>query len=216
MNIKRRTLNPEHRMIPRGVFVRCSAFDVRRSVFLFLLSSVAPLLGQAATDPLPLLAPPYSPMPPTFWEQHGPAVIAGSVALILVAGLGLWWIGRPKPPMIVPPEVQAREALAGWLDRPEDGSCLSSVSQILRRYVARAFAFPAGEFTTAEFCRQLARNEKMGVELTQAIAGFLQECDRRKFSARNPNAPMNAVSRALEIVELAERQRERPGAAKHD
>ncbi len=175
--------------------------------FFFLATS--PLSGQSETNALPKLLPPYGQMPPTFWEQHGPAIVAGSVVLVLIAGLVLWRMCQRKPPVVVPPAVQAREALARWMGQPEDGNCLSDISQILRRYVVRAFEFPAGEFTTAEFCGELERSEKIGPELAQAISGFLRECDERKFSQAGSLTPLNAANRALELVALAEKVRDR-------
>ena len=184
-----------------------------RVSFLFvLLISTPHLFGQSETNVLPKLLPPYGQLPPTFWQQHGPAIIAGSVALVLVAGLGLWWICRQKPPAVVLPEAQVREALVKWMGQPEDGICLSRISQTLRRYVVQAFEFPAGEFTTSEFCRELDRSEKIGPELTQAISGFLHECDERKFSPAGSATPLNAASRALELVLLAEKVRDRRDA----
>jgi hypothetical protein len=43
--------------------------------------------------------------------------------------------------------------------------------------------------------------------LAEAIASFLRECDRRKFSLIHLNTPLKAVDRALELVGLAEQRR---------
>lgn len=207
MNIEHPTSNTQRPMVSPGRrFIGGSAFGVGSGIFrvsFFLLT--APLLfGQSGTNALPKLLPPYGPMPPTFWEQHGTNIIITSIALGMLAGGVLWWLCRPKPPVVVPPAVQAREALARWAGRPEDRNCLSSISQVLRHYVVCAFEFPAGECTTAEFCRELEQNEKIGPELTQAISTFLRECDERKFSPAGSPAPLNAASRALELVARAE------------
>ena len=103
----------------------------------------------------------------------------------------------------------AREALAKLQRQPEDGNVLSQISQILRRYVGAAFQFPSGEATTAEFSAALAGSEKIGAELAQTISSFLHECDERKFSPANPTAPLNAATRALEIISLVEKVRHR-------
>jgi hypothetical protein len=203
MNIQHPAPNTQRPTRPPG---RCSIGCRKFLFFIFLLA--APLLfGQSGTNALPKLLPPYGKMPPTFWEQHGTNIIIASIALVVLAGGILWWICRPKPPVVVPPEIQAREALARWADRPEDGNCLSKISQILRRYFICAFEFPAGEFTTAEFCRELERNEKIGPELTRAIAGFLRECDKQKFSPAGSPASLNAAGRALDFVAIAEKIR---------
>ena len=89
---------------------------------------------------------------------------------------------------------------------------LSEVSQILRRYVGAMFGFPGGEMTTAEFCSNISRNEKIGIELSGAMASFLRECDVRKFSPANSAIPVNAADRALKIIFQAEQHREQTNA----
>ena len=75
---------------------------------------------------------------------------------------------------------------------------------------------PPGEFTTAEFSAALAASEKIGAELAQTISNFLRECDERKFSPSNPDMPVNAANRALQIINLGEQQRQKSEGAKHD
>ena len=173
----------------------------------FLLASA--VAKAADTNALPALAPAYGEMPPTFWEQHGTLFIIGGFAFVILAMLVLWKLFQPKPAVILPPEFLARDALAKLIGRPEDGKLLSDVSQILRRYVIAAFIFPAAELTTAEFCAALVGNETIGTELAGSISNFLRECDERKFSPTKSAPPINAASRALELIALAEKQRER-------
>jgi len=170
------------------------------------------------TNALAPLAPAYLEMQPTFWEQHGLAMLVGSFVLMALAGFAAWIIWQPKPPAIVPPAVLARETLEKLRRQPENGTVLSEISQALRRYLLTAFGFPVGEGTTSEFSAALAGNEKVGAELAQAVAGFLRECDERKFSPMNPPAPLNAAARALKLMEQAEQRRAlgsapAPGAA---
>ena len=87
--------------------------------------------------------------------------------------------------------------------KPEDGLVLSQVSQILRHYIAEAFALPPGELTTIEFCRLMARHEGIDLELGSAISEFLRRCDERKFTPAPPAAPMTAAATALRLVEMA-------------
>jgi hypothetical protein len=156
------------------------------------------------TNALPPLAPAYGEIPPTFWEQHGNAILIIGFVLIALAGALVWIFLRPQPPVVVPPEVVAREILAKLRRQPENGQVLSEVSQTLRRYLLAAFGFPAGEWTTSEFCAALAGSEKVGAQLAQAVAGFLRECDQRKFAPVNAAAPFEAASRALELIGQAE------------
>lgn len=168
--------------------------------FLFLPLAVI----AANTNTLPALAPAYDPIPPTFWEQHGTAIIIGSLTLLAIVSVVVWRHLQPKPPVVVPPELLARRALTKLQGRPEDGKTLSDVSQIVRRYFSTVLQLPPGELTTAEFNFALARNDNVPVELGEAILRFLRECDERKFSSAKVAVPVNAVPRALELISLAE------------
>jgi hypothetical protein len=174
-------------------------------LFAFL---ALPLCAQTSpTNALPPLAPAYGEMRPSFWEQHGTAMLVGGLVFLALAGTVAWILSRPKPPAIVPPEVLARETLARLLGQPENGRVLSEISQTLRRYFLAAFGFPSGEWTTTEFSAALASNAEVGAELAQAVSSFLRECDQRKFSPVNPPAPLKAASRALDLVAQAEKRR---------
>ncbi|MBI3850683.1 MAG: hypothetical protein HY298_10495 [Verrucomicrobia bacterium] len=159
------------------------------------------------TNDIPPLRPPHAEIPPTFWEQHTAGVCIAGLAVLLIAGLVVWLALRPKPPVIVPPEVQARNELAGLRNLTEDGVVLSKVSQAVRRYFAAAFALPPGEFTTAEFCQAITANEQIGSELATSTGDFLRRCDERKFAPSVGGATIGAPARALELVELAEARR---------
>jgi hypothetical protein len=176
-------------------------------VFSAILLAAPRLFGQVSTNTPPTLSPAYPEIPPTFWEQHGSTILVGGITLIVLAVLILWKMFQPRPAVILPPEIVAREALAKLLRQPEDGELLSEVSQNLRRYVVAAFELPASELTTTEFCAALAGSEKISAELAQAISNFLRECDERKFSPACSTAPFNAAARALELVDLAEKRR---------
>lgn len=198
-------------------------------MLLLLFFFVWPLSAQTSTNAPPPLAPAYGEIPPTFWELHGTAMLAGSVTIIALAALILWKRLQPKPRAIVPPEIVAREALVQLQHRPEDGKALSEISLILRRYVVAAFDLSAAELTTTEFCAALTASGKISAELAGAIAAFLRECDERKFSASDrspaltrleppevgtPNflPPLNAATRALKTISLTEKARDRRDA----
>lgn len=208
MNIEPSTSNIERRLAASRGIVRCSAFDVRCSVFLCFAVFAAPrLFSQAVTNELPALAPAYGELPPTLWERHSTMILV--LGFTLIALMALLFLRKmfPPPPLVRPPEMVAREALAKLQRQTEDGNLLSEISQILRRYFSAAFGFPPGELTTAEFSAALAGSEKTGAELAQAITNFLRECDARKFSPVNLPIPFGAAARALELVDLAEKRR---------
>jgi hypothetical protein len=155
---------------------------------------------------VPKLVPPYSELPPTFWEQHGLTIVLSSFVGLLIVGALVWFLRRSKPVVALPPEVQARLALEALRPKVEDGAVLSQVSQILRRYLRATFELPSEELTTTEFCRVMSSHEKVGVELAAKVSDFLRRCDERKFSAL-PGEPLNAVTVALELVALSEARR---------
>jgi len=158
----------------------------------------------AGDDELAKLRPPRAEIPPTVWERYNIWIIVGSLVFLALLGIIVWIVSRPKLPIIVPPEVRAKRALELLSSKPEDGLVLSQVSQILRRYIAEAFALPPGELTTTEFCRLIATHEHIGPELATRIEGFLHQCDERKFMPTPPNTPMTAIATALKLVETAQ------------
>ena len=196
--------------------VHCAATARRywsqRDQFHLIAAMLSVTARAADTNALPALIPAYGEIPPTFWEQNGTIVIIDVVVFLAVAAAVVWKIFRPKPAPVLTPEKIARAALAKLQNQPEDGKLLSEVSQIVRRYVGAVFGFPGGEMTTAEFCAAISRHEKIGTELSGAIAGFLRECDVRKFSPANSATPINAVQRALEIVARVENETHRQDA----
>ncbi len=170
------------------------------------IGTFAETLHAQPSNALPALVPAYAELPPTFLEQHEMIVIIGVFALIISVAFVVWKIFHPRPAPILPPEKITRDALARLQVQPEDGKLLSEVSQILRRYVGAVLQMPGAELTTAEFCSALARNEKIDSQLGESVSSFLCECDVRKFSPAAGAAPVNAVSRALEIVAQVENE----------
>jgi hypothetical protein len=199
-NIQHPTSNIQH---PVGLSARasigCSMLVVGCWLFLFFALPVC-----AQTNDLPTLAPAYAELPPTFLEQHKAIVIIGVFAFLVLAVFVVWKILHPQPAPVLPPGKIARDALARLRAQPEDGKLLSEASQILRRYVSEVFNFPGGEMTTAEFCASISQNEKIGTELSGAVASFLHECDVRKFSPASAAPPINAMNHALKIIDEAE------------
>jgi hypothetical protein len=162
---------------------------------------------------IPQLHPFHAELPPTFWEQHGGLVLVTGLVLAALAGVLVWWWLRPRPPVVVPPEVEAREALAA-LPAAAAGATLSRVSRILREYLRRAFLLPPDECTTPEFCRLLLNHPEVGPELAGALADFFRDNDLQKFSpAGSTPPPAQAAARALALIEQCETRRASPRAA---
>jgi hypothetical protein len=176
------------------------------TVIFFSARIFAQTNSEATNGPLKLL-PPYDELPPTFLEQHAESVLVGGIGLIVLAAIAIWFLFRAKSKIIIPPGVQARQALEKLRQQPEDGAMLSGVSQVVRQYFIAAFHLPQGEFTTAEFSRLVTNHQSIGAELATATTDFLRACDARKFSAASGNATFNAVDEALNLIERAEKWR---------
>lgn len=157
-----------------------------------------------SSDDIPPLRPARPELPPTFWERYGVWVVIAGFVLLLLLAIGIWYLTRPKPPVIVPPAVKARQALQALEHRPEDGLVLSRVSQILRHYVTAAFELTAGELTTTEFCLQLLQLDRMGPAISVPLTDFFRQCDQRKFAPNAPPQPLGVVDRASRFIDQCE------------
>jgi Domain of unknown function (DUF4381) len=176
------------------------------------LAAVACLIGlrtlgaQGSGSPEQSLLPakPRGEIPPGFWEQNGYWVLLIGALLLAVVCIAAWYLTQPKSLVAVPPEVETRRRLERLRQRPEDGSVLSMVSQILRHYLADAFGLPRDEMTTAEFCRAMETREQIGPELSTAVARLLRQCDRQKFAPPPTGPPLSAADQALALVDVAQ------------
>ena len=172
---------------------------------LFLLcGTTLSQTNPVSPEQIPPLRPPRGEIPPDFWEQHTQDVVLASLIVVILLGAAAWFLVRPKPPILVSPEAQARQELEALRAQPETGILLSKVSQILRHYFTAAFGLPAGESTTAEFCKLIAADNRIGEDLTSAMSGFLRQCDERKFAPQPPMPPINAVTEALKLLDFAQ------------
>jgi hypothetical protein len=138
--------------------------------------------GQEDTNEIPQIRPLHAELMPTYWEQHGGLIIALSVVVVLAVSLLIWLATRPRPAVVIPPEILAREALRTLPANLKEGAKLSRVSQILREYLREAFKMPKGELTTTEFCLVLSDHPGVGPKLAGDLTEFLRDSDRRKFS----------------------------------
>jgi hypothetical protein len=172
------------------------------------LSLVGLVMQAVAQEVSPKLQPPLGEIPPTFWEQHGLTVILAAGGIVLLVVLGIWFWLQPKPVPALSPEEWARRELERLSEREEDGDVISRASQVLRQYMLAVFELPAGQPTTAEFCKLIAQSDKVGPELASALSAFLHECDERKFAKSGSGASLNVVARALGFVKQGEARQE--------
>jgi hypothetical protein len=134
-------------------------------------------------------------------------VAAGAAAGLMAAGAAAWWLLRPKLLEADPVDVVALRELEALKTEPETGATLSRTSQVLRHYISAALGLPAGELTTKEVCKALATNERMGPELSGALAEFLRRNDERKFSSDGAGPALGAVAQAMTLITRTEAHR---------
>ncbi len=181
---------------------------LRTAVWLGFIAGIA----RADDDKLPELLPPHGELPPTFWEQHGWAVVFAALAALVLLVLLVVWLRRPRPAVIVPPEVLARRDLEALRGLDENGALLVRVSGIFRRYVTFACGLPPGEVTTTEICQAVESRPQFTPDLARAIARFLRQCDERKFAPAPPASSLGAVAAALGLIEKIELRRRETSA----
>ena len=181
-------------------------WDVRNLIFLGCLC--CSVLLMAATNPpldeIPALRRPRGEIPPGFWEQHGGAVIAGSVVCLALIGIGIWFARRQRPAVVVPDDIEAKNALEPLQNQPENGMLLSRVSQILRRYLSRVASLGPEEKTTSEFCATILKTNSIDPQLLKSMCDFLVQCDERKFGRVAVSEPLDAVRFALRSIDAVE------------
>ena len=197
---------------PRGVpgaAVRFALF----SIFGFELFLISAFAADSASEELPPLRPPRGEIPPGFWELYTWHVVAGGLVFLALIALALWWFTRPKPAAVIPPRVQAENALRPLAAEPETGVVLSRVSQALRGYFVHVFALPAGELTTGEFARALETKPLPFPDLADSAVRLLRACDERKFGPLLATEPLRAASQALNLIEQTEDRRAQAAAA---
>ena len=195
--------------------IRSAKSEVRSALWFYATLVVATSLRAATnseTNEEFVLRPPYQEMPPTFWDQHGNAVILASILGIVLVGAFVLWLLRPKGKVLIPVEVQVRGELEALRGRPEDGRVLSAVSRGVQRYFAALFEMPAGELTTAEFCRFAYADEKIGKDLASTTEAFLRRCDEMKFAPGAP-AEFKAVDKAFGLIAQADARKQQSQAA---
>jgi hypothetical protein len=176
-------------------------------LLLSILLSLPFVALASDTNELPALVTAYGEIPPTFWEQHKLAIIVGGFLFILAQSFVLWKFLMRLQPKVEPVENLTRAALTDLLNEPEDGKLLSDVSRILRGYFGKQFQMAGEESTTAEFISALAGSKKIPFELGEKVSSFLRECDAQKFSPAVGKSELDAVERALDLVNEAEKLR---------
>lgn len=151
--------------------------------------------------PAGLLAPPTFPRSAWPWAVAA-ALLAGAAALLARR------VGRRRHPA-PPPPPPADEALArlAALETAEGPRAWVELAAAVRTYLARAYAVPARERTTAELLRELPDALPDGARAD--LRRVLQACDLVKFARAVPpqEAFAEALARARTLVRACEAAR---------
>jgi hypothetical protein len=155
----------------------------------------------AALEPRAPAPPRPLPLGRAFWLTLAAGSLLAAAAVALAA--------RRRAASAAAPErrLGPAEELARALERaeragaPEEAHVL--VSLALRRYLGRAFGFPAVESTTAEVRREL-RGRRAPAPVAARTDELLRACDRVKF-AREPVERSTLEARIAAAREIAER-----------
>jgi len=203
-------MEPRKRGTPNRSTVKTRSFeDFWKSRLVCLGAAFLPYALFAQEPPPPLLRPPHPELSPTFWELHGGQIILTGVLVLVLVLLIILWAYRSRPIVVDPPGVTARRALEKLRGRAEDGALIVEVSRILKRFVLAALNLPPEqEQTTAEFRNFLKAGPQFRPDLAEDVGDFLRRCDEWKFAPSRPAPQLNAVPRALELVERVEASRE--------
>ncbi len=136
--------------------------------------------------------------------------LGGLVVLGLIAWAIHSWLKRrnaPKPVIIIPPHVRAKERLQRALDlmHTPEAFCVE-VSSALRVYLEERFNFRAPERTTEEFLYELQASDLLTAEQKHSLENFLTNCDLVKFAKYDPTEVelKNLHAAAVRLVEETE------------
>ncbi len=176
------------------------------------------MAANAVSEVIPPLRPPRAGMPPGFWERNGWTVLALGLFLALLCLAARRVLRRcRRATEQVPLDVATLGALEALRGQPEDGRVLSEISRLVRRYFVAALALPPAERTNRELGGLLCSDQRVGLELAKATAGFLDECDQRRFSPSGLGGEGPAVEQALDLIKSAmARLRSAPGPTAAD
>jgi hypothetical protein len=119
------------------------------------------------------------------WWLGGTLLAVAAITAALV-----WWrknLVTPKPVVVIPPHVRAKQKLAAALQLISDPKAFcTAVSDTLRVYLEERFQFHAPDRTTEEFLIELQTTHHLTPDQKISLADFLQNCDLVKFARFEP------------------------------
>jgi len=177
--------------------------------FLTVLLTTAFLLFPNAAsaaikaEPAPELLPPRPELPPPPIAHSHIAWVAGGLGAAIIFAALRW--PRRKPPAAAPDPFSV--AVTNLAALRKSGATPLTVSAIVRRYAADAFAIEGSGLTSEELVSGLVTRRSCPVELTNAVWHFLSDCDRAKFSPApehtEKSALLGTTAKLIEELEAA-------------
>jgi hypothetical protein len=140
-------------------------------------------------------------------------LILGPVAVVIVVlvGVALWVLRRPKPVSPLTPQERALRQLdlvegLGRAGPDESGRYPAEVSEVVRGFLAERYGLPAQQQTTAEFLRTMAQTAELSEEQRQALKELLERCDLAKFAAARtpPDECRRLAALARSVIKMSE------------
>jgi hypothetical protein len=185
---------------------------------MFALLAVIRAATPTPSAPPSLSRPPAAATPPMIRPEEAPVdysqyptwvfVVAGLIALALLAVLVYYIVQQArKPAVIIPP--RPRTVALAELERlrPEtqtlDPYAFSiAVSHVLRRYIEAQYAVPALEQTSPEFLAAIGKDVHFTPAERRLLAEFLEDCDAIKFARVGADVSVNEtlLERAFAFV----------------
>ena len=198
--LRSRTFRPGRTSRRTWMLVFLSSFILHPSSFCLSVATPAPdIHGIVPPQPFYISG--------SFWWL----LIAG--ACLLLAGLILWQILRPKrqPPVPLPSprEVAARRLreLETQMERMDARTFGGAVCDVLRAYIGGEFKLAAERQTSPEFLASITGNRAFSVREHHVLAEFLEACDLLKFARADAtlDRKRHLLTQAAEFLENSSR-----------
>ncbi len=145
---------------------------------------------------------PIESLPPSPSSDWFPLVqiLAGLLLFALLGGV-LWWGRRPRPTVILSPDVRALRDLEQLRSAPTE-TIHASVSAIVRRFVEERYGVQAPRQTSEEILQSARASEVFPRDRLEPLTALLAECDRVKFTGATPTRESGeqAVTRGCQFI----------------
>ena len=185
----------------------------------WIIPLVLPALSEEEQQPdaQPSAAPPRPPRAlafPLFWKLVGALLTGGLLSILVWRGYRLWKKRRSNAEKISPrsePQLsedeEALKALQSyrgrdWLVVKSRRELYFAISDTIKKYSGRRWAFDAAESTSDEFLDALRRDDRLPEAHHQVLRELFDRLDRVKFANQQPpeSEPIRLLSEAEKYI----------------